>query len=151
MDSQLTLVDPARAISLVFDINSMLYSTLFLNSRPAYTIFTPPEGSPTEICVAGTSELLVRITYKPILPDTICFPDTNGGKGTRLSKWLRRCTLPDGLYVTRRNDGLPAKAVAYREVHAIDTEVGKFLLKRDLRYRLAVRSISVRQGKLITA
>ncbi|KAJ6597555.1 hypothetical protein DFH09DRAFT_82482 [Mycena vulgaris] len=120
MDSQRTLT-PSVPISLVFDTNSMLAATLSLDARPAYTIATPPAGSPTELRAADTGALLARISCRALLPDTICFPSLNGGKAMRVSKWLKRCALPDGL-----------------EAHAITTDVGKFFLTRDLAHRLAL-------------
>ncbi|KAJ7099179.1 hypothetical protein C8R44DRAFT_947467 [Mycena epipterygia] len=124
MNSQLTLVNPTPGpISLTFGTDSMLSATLFLNGRPAYTISTVPAGSPTELRTAGTdsdSELLTRISCKALLPDTIAFPASSASK-MRLSKWLRRCTLADGL-----------------EAHTIETDAGKCVLKSDLVHRLAV-------------
>ncbi|KAJ7081017.1 hypothetical protein C8R44DRAFT_68756 [Mycena epipterygia] len=121
MDSQLTLVNVAQPVFLTFTSDNMINTTLLLNSRPAYTISTALQGSTTEIRAAGTSELLARISRKEILPDTITFPNLNEGKEMRLSKWLRRVKLEDGLHA-----------------HAIETEVGNCLLKKHPVHRLAL-------------
>ncbi|KAJ7099136.1 hypothetical protein C8R44DRAFT_859494 [Mycena epipterygia] len=126
-DEALTLVNPTPGpIFLTFGTDSMLSATLFLNGRPAYTISTALAGSPTELRTAGTSsdseesEPLARIACNAFLPDTIAFPASSASK-MRLSKWLRRCTLADGL-----------------EVHMIETDAGKCVLKPDLVHRLAL-------------
>ncbi|KAJ7724374.1 hypothetical protein B0H16DRAFT_324339 [Mycena metata] len=98
MDSELTLVDPTPPVFLDFSPDSMINTTICRNSRAAYTISTELQGSTTELRRAGASELLARICRKEVLPDTVSFPNINNGKDLRRSKWLRRCTLPDGRY-----------------------------------------------------
>ncbi|KAJ6540836.1 hypothetical protein DFH09DRAFT_1323076 [Mycena vulgaris] len=120
MDSQLTLVTPVPPVSLTFDTDSMINATIFLNSRPAYKISTELQGSTTEIRASVTSELLACISRKEILPNTIAFPNVNDGKDMRLSKWLSRRKLPDGLHVW-----------------VIETEVGKCFLRKHPVHRLA--------------
>ncbi|KAJ7491390.1 hypothetical protein B0H11DRAFT_2277885 [Mycena galericulata] len=124
MDSQLTLVAPSPPVCLSFSRDSMKNATLSLGSgAPTYTISTDPQNSCTEIWAAGSSdsEVLVRIAWKPILPDTIAFPDMNGGKEMRLTKWLRKAKLPDG-----------------SSVHFIETKHGNFFLKIHPVHRLAL-------------
>ncbi|KAJ7195925.1 hypothetical protein GGX14DRAFT_700642 [Mycena pura] len=121
MDSQLTLVNPTPPVTLTFSTDSMNNATLFAGARPAYAISTQLQGSTTEIRKAGTAELVARIARREILPNTIVFPDVNGGREIKLSKWLRRCKQPDGL-----------------RVHVIDTEVGQCLLRQHRIYRLAL-------------
>ncbi|KAJ7488897.1 hypothetical protein FB451DRAFT_1080370 [Mycena latifolia] len=120
MDSQVTLVAPAP-VSLVFDANDVMNATLSLNSTPAYTISTDSRGTTTEIRAAETNEVLARVVRKGLLPDTITFPDVNGGKELRLSKWLKSAKLPDGV---------PGSV--------IETEVGKCFLRKYRQYRLAL-------------
>ncbi|KAJ7036342.1 hypothetical protein C8F04DRAFT_953916 [Mycena alexandri] len=121
MDSQLTLVNPTPPVCLDFSTDSMINTTLYRDSRPAYTISTELQGSTTELRTAGTLQLLARICRKEVLPDTVSFPNINDGKDLRLSKWLRRCTLPDGIHA-----------------HLIETEVGNCLLKKHIDHRLAL-------------
>ncbi|KAJ7167073.1 hypothetical protein C8R46DRAFT_1219453 [Mycena filopes] len=121
MDSQLTLVNPTPPVCLDFGTDSMINTILYRDSRPAYTISTELQGSTTEIRVAGTSALLARICRKEVLPDTISFPNIAEGKDLRLSKWLRRSPLPDGIHA-----------------HVIETEVGNCFLKKHITYRLAL-------------
>ncbi|KAJ6626147.1 hypothetical protein B0H10DRAFT_1999209 [Mycena sp. CBHHK59/15] len=118
MDSQLTLVNPAPPTFLTFGTNSMINTTLFLDTRPAYTISTALQGSTTEIADAGSKEVLARIVRKEVLPDTVAFA---GGKEIRVSKWLRKAKLPDGFSASE-----------------IDTEVGKCYLRMHREYRLAL-------------
>lgn len=137
MESQLTLVNPAPPVSFTFATNSMINTTLYRDSRPAYTLSTELQGSTTELRASDTSELLARISRKEILPDTITFPSINDGKEMRLSKWMRRCKLPDGRY-----DGTLLGCcvpMCFSHAHAIDTEVGVCLLKKHRIHRLAVR------------
>ncbi|KAJ7238838.1 hypothetical protein B0H12DRAFT_1136877 [Mycena haematopus] len=121
MDSQLTLVNASPPVSLTFSRNSMINATLYRDSRLVYTIATELRGTTTEIRAAGTSQLLVRIARKELLPNTITFPPINDGKDMRLGKWLRRCKLPDGSHA-----------------HVIETEVGNCVLKKDRIYRLVL-------------
>jgi hypothetical protein len=96
MDSQLTLVTVAPEVRLFFSTDSMKNVTLFLDSAPAYMISTDEQNSCTELCAAGTGELLARITRKDVLPDSIVFPNVNGSKEMRLAKWLKKSKLADG-------------------------------------------------------
>ncbi|KAJ6550406.1 hypothetical protein DFH09DRAFT_1168807 [Mycena vulgaris] len=122
MDSQLTLVDPSPPVSLTFNADSMTNATLTINNTtPAYTISTDSRGGTTEIRAAGTDEVLARIVRKGILPDTITFPNLNGGKAVRLTKWLKSATLPNGVPVC-----------------IIETAVGKCFLRKYRLYRLAL-------------
>ncbi|KAJ7486950.1 hypothetical protein FB451DRAFT_1228389 [Mycena latifolia] len=125
MDSQLTLVVTAPTRRLLFNTDSMKNATLFLDfaSVPAYTISTDSKNSCTELRAASTGELLARITRKDVLPDTIAFPQVDGGTEMRMSKWLRKTALPDGS---------PA--------HVMDTEHGKYFLKSNPVHRLALFS-----------
>jgi hypothetical protein len=97
MDSQITLVAPAAPVVFTFGTDSMINTTIFRNSRPAYTISTELLGSTTEIRAADTSELLASITRKDVLPSTITFPHLNNGKAMKLSRWLNRQKIADGL------------------------------------------------------
>ncbi|KAJ7486890.1 hypothetical protein FB451DRAFT_774768 [Mycena latifolia] len=121
MDSQLTLVNDTPPVYLTFLPDNMNNTTIFLNSRPAYQISTALQGSTTEIRASDTSELLVRISRKEILPTTIAFPRISNGKDLRLSKWMVRQKLPEGGHV-----------------HVIETEVGKCLLRKHPVHRLAL-------------
>ncbi|KAJ6489883.1 hypothetical protein C8R45DRAFT_901493 [Mycena sanguinolenta] len=121
MDSQLTLVNASPPVCLTFSTNSMINATLYRDSRPVYTIATELQGTTTEIRAWGTSQLLVRIARKELLPSTITFPNINGGKDMRLGKWLRRCKVPDGGHA-----------------YVIQTEVGNCILKKHQIYRLAL-------------
>ncbi|KAF7365733.1 Peptide methionine sulfoxide reductase [Mycena venus] len=121
MDSQLTLVDPSPPVCLTFSANSMINAILYRDGRPVYTISTELLGSTTEIKASATSELLARITRKELLPDIVTFPNVDGGKDMRLSKWMRRCKLPDGSHA-----------------HVIETEVGNCLLRKHRTHRLAL-------------
>jgi hypothetical protein len=96
MDSQLTLVTVAPEIRLMFDRDSMKNATLLLDSVPAYTISTDTTNACTELRVTGTGELLARVAWKDILPDTITFPTVNGGREMGLKKWLNKSKLSDG-------------------------------------------------------
>ncbi|KAJ7831367.1 hypothetical protein B0H13DRAFT_1551155, partial [Mycena leptocephala] len=96
MDSQLTLVSVAPAAHLKFSQDSMKNATLFLDSRPAYTISTDTSNAHTELRAAGTGELLARIARKEIMPDTMTFPAPNRGKEIRSTKWLKKSKLSDG-------------------------------------------------------
>ncbi|KAJ7231149.1 hypothetical protein B0H12DRAFT_1146817 [Mycena haematopus] len=123
MDSQQTLVSPSLSIRLTFSANSMTNAALSRDSRPAYTITTQLQGSTTDIRASGRTEVLARISRKDFLPDTVKFPNINGGKEVRLSKWMRPLKLPDGSHA-----------------HIIETEVGNCVLKTHPVYRLEVFS-----------
>ncbi|KAJ7097409.1 hypothetical protein C8R44DRAFT_748517 [Mycena epipterygia] len=69
----------------------------------------------TEIRTTGTDILIARIARKDLLPDTVSFPDVDGGKVMRTSRWLKRTTL---------TDGLPAGA--------LETRIGPCFLRTDL-------------------
>ncbi|KAJ7840055.1 hypothetical protein B0H14DRAFT_2785855 [Mycena olivaceomarginata] len=101
MDSEL-LVSASPPVHLTFSDNSMINATLYRVSP-------------------HTSELLARITRRSILPDLITFPNHDGGKEMRLSKWMRRCMLPDGSHA-----------------HGVETEMGNCLLKIHPVHRLAL-------------
>ncbi|KAJ6563321.1 hypothetical protein DFH09DRAFT_1158948, partial [Mycena vulgaris] len=89
MDSQLTLADPSPPVSLTFNADSMTNATLTINNTtPAYTISTDSRGGTTEIRAAGTDEVLARIVRKGILPDTITFPNLNGGKAVPIGPYV---------------------------------------------------------------
>ncbi|KAJ7843742.1 hypothetical protein B0H14DRAFT_3139499 [Mycena olivaceomarginata] len=121
MDSQITLVTSTPPISLVFATDSMINTTLQLNSRAAYTISTKLEGTTTEIRASGSGELVARICRNGILPYTVAFPSSNGKKDIRLSKWLHPYKL-DGVSLA----------------HRIETELGNCVLKVHPTYRLAL-------------
>ncbi|KAJ7453325.1 hypothetical protein B0H11DRAFT_2245555 [Mycena galericulata] len=126
MDSQLTLVATSPSVCLSFSRNSMKNATLSLGSGiPTYIISTDPQNPWTEIRAAGTSdsEVLVRIAWKSVLADTIAFPEINGGKEMRLTKWLRKAKLSDG-----------------STIHFIETKHGNFFLKIHPVHRLALFS-----------
>ncbi|KAJ7908009.1 hypothetical protein B0H13DRAFT_2273515 [Mycena leptocephala] len=91
----------------------MKNATLLLDSVPAYTIST-------ELRVTGTGELLARVAWKDILPDTITFPTVNGGREMGLKKWLNKSKLSDG-----------------SSIHVIGTKTGNFALKTHPVHRLA--------------
>ncbi|KAJ7649250.1 hypothetical protein B0H17DRAFT_1102383 [Mycena rosella] len=93
----------------------MINTTIFMNSRPAYTLSTALQGSTTDISTSRTSEILV------FFPNTIAFPSINNGKEIRLSKWMSRQKLSDGLHV-----------------HVIKTEIGKCFLRKHSVHRLAL-------------
>ncbi|KAJ7761633.1 hypothetical protein B0H14DRAFT_2973023, partial [Mycena olivaceomarginata] len=120
MDSEL-LVSASPPVHLTFSDNSMINATLYRDSHPVYTIATASQGLNTEIRSSDTSELLARITRRSFLPDLITFPNHDGGKEMRLSKWMRRCMLPDGSHA-----------------HGIETEMGNCLLKIHPVHRLAL-------------
>ncbi|KAJ7681695.1 hypothetical protein B0H17DRAFT_1230199 [Mycena rosella] len=125
MDSQLTLVTATPRIYLKFGSDSMINTTIFMNSRPAYTLSTALQGSTTDLSASRMSELLARISRKEILPNTIAFPSVNNGKEIRLSKWMSRQKLSDGLHV-----------------HLIETEIGKCFLRKHSVHRLAVLQVT---------
>ncbi|KAJ7637495.1 hypothetical protein B0H17DRAFT_837030, partial [Mycena rosella] len=121
MESQFTLVTATPPIYLKFGSDSMINTTISMNSRPAYTLSMALQGSTTDLSALRTSELLARISRKEILPNTIAFPSVNNGKEIRLSKWMSRQKLSDGLHV-----------------HLIETEIGKCFLRKHSVHRLAV-------------
>ncbi|KAJ7488898.1 hypothetical protein FB451DRAFT_1223211 [Mycena latifolia] len=120
MDSQATLIDPSP-VSLIFNCNSMTNATLRLNSTPAYTISTDSRGATTEIRAVGTDEVIARILRRGMRPDTITFPNVNGGKELRLNKWLQSAKAPDGVPVC-----------------VVETEEGKCFLRKYQHFRLAL-------------
>ncbi|KAJ7065782.1 hypothetical protein C8F01DRAFT_982387 [Mycena amicta] len=123
MDSQLTLVNPAPALSLAFDTNSMINATLFSGVQPLYTISTELLGSMTELRAGTTGEIVARISRNSILSNTITFSSADGTslRQMKISKWLQKCKQPDGLHA-----------------YAIDTEMGQCLLRKHREYRLAL-------------
>ncbi|KAJ6576029.1 hypothetical protein DFH09DRAFT_1150226 [Mycena vulgaris] len=82
---------------LVFEKNSMVSTTITQNAVPVYAVSTSTHGGTTEVRATGTDALVARIARKELLPDTVKFPDFQGGKSMRLSKWLKRTTLADGI------------------------------------------------------
>ncbi|KAK7039874.1 peptide methionine sulfoxide reductase [Favolaschia claudopus] len=126
MDSQLTLVNATPPICLTFSRNSMINTTLFRDEtrHPAYTLTTELRGSATNLHCSATGKLLARVTRRELLPDVLAFPDIDNDaklKEVRLSKWMRRCKLPDGSHA-----------------HIIVSEMGNCVLKKDLLHRLAL-------------
>ncbi|KAJ7142007.1 hypothetical protein C8R43DRAFT_1238153 [Mycena crocata] len=121
MDSQLTLVTLPLTVSLAFSRNSMKNATLFLEAVPVYTISTDPQSTVTEISGAESGEVLVRISRKTLLPDTIAFPTSRDNKEVRLTKWIQKQRLPDG-----------------SPIHLIETAQGKCLIKTHPVHRLAL-------------
>jgi hypothetical protein len=75
----------------------MTATTITQNGVPLYKVTTSQHGSMTEIRTTGTDTLVARIARKELFPDTVTFPDTNGGKAVRVSKWLKAGTGADGL------------------------------------------------------
>ncbi|KAJ7436484.1 hypothetical protein B0H11DRAFT_1754780 [Mycena galericulata] len=123
MDSQITLVNLSPPVCLTFSADSMINATLFLDSRPTYKLSTKLQGTTTKLRAVDTSALLARITRREVLPNTVTFPNVGDGKEMRVSSWLKRCKLEDGI-----------------EACIIETGVGKCFLKRDRKYRLALYS-----------
>ncbi|KAF7354251.1 hypothetical protein MVEN_01113100 [Mycena venus] len=111
----------SRAISLVFESNSMLATTIFQNAVPVYRVSTSTHGSTTEIRTTGTDMLIARIARKEIFPSTVTFPDMNGEKSIKISKWLKPSELPDGLTAA-----------------TLQTPIGDFVLGGHPEYTLAL-------------
>jgi hypothetical protein len=82
---------------LVFETNSMTATTITQDGVPLYKVTTSQHGSMTEIRTTGTDTLVARIARKELFPDTVTFPDANGGKAKQVSKWLKAGTGADGL------------------------------------------------------
>lgn len=147
MESQLTLVTIAPEVRLLFSADSMKNATLFLDSAPAYMISTDEQNSCTELRTAGTRELLARITRKEVLPDSIMFPNLNGGKEMRLAKWLKKSKLADGscaivpitLCSYHCSLGADIFVSPFSSIFGVETEHGTFVLRAHPAHRLAVR------------
>ncbi|KAF7308115.1 hypothetical protein MKEN_01174100 [Mycena kentingensis (nom. inval.)] len=122
MESQLTLVNPAPPATLTFHPDSMSDSVLYSDTRALYAITTHLQHSSscTELRRAGETEVIARISRNSILPDTVSFA-SEAHREVRISKWLRKCKLPDGI-----------------SAHAIDTVVGLCILRTHREYRLAL-------------
>ncbi|KAJ7755303.1 hypothetical protein DFH07DRAFT_821748 [Mycena maculata] len=119
--SQATLADPSPPTCLVFERNSMLETTILRHASPVYRVSTNRHGSTTEVCVPGTHTIIARIVRKEILPDTVAFSDTNGGKAVRVSRWLKRTKQADG-----------------RSEAILETDIGACILRTHPDYRLAL-------------
>ncbi|KAJ7509452.1 hypothetical protein B0H11DRAFT_1959699 [Mycena galericulata] len=119
--SQVTLAVTTPNTCLNFGRDSMQTTTVLCRGKPVYAISTDQHGATTEVRVPGTQALVARIARKELLPDTVAFPDVGDGKALRVSKWLRR---------TKLADGLPAAI--------LETDIGECVLRIHPEYRLAL-------------
>lgn len=74
----------------------MSATKISLNDIPIYKVSTNQHGRTTKVRSSDTKAVVVHIARKEILPDTVTFPDVNGGKSLCVSKWLKRTPLADG-------------------------------------------------------
>jgi len=125
-DSQTTLVNRAPPITLVFSHNgSILNASVTVASKPLYIITTEDNlgSSKTNVLDALTQpqRLVACIDRRSILPATVAFPERNGGKAVRISKWIKSAKLSDGFPVS-----------------VIETDIGKCFWKIHVVHRWAL-------------
>ncbi|TFK35527.1 hypothetical protein BDQ12DRAFT_688278 [Crucibulum laeve] len=120
MESQITLVDaPSSHFTITFEKNSMKNNTVWINSRPVYTISTS-DASDTRTTIFNNliQRTLVTVQRRSLLADALTFDDRYDGKKVKIDSWLRAIKLPDG------NPG-----------HVIRTTQGNYIWKVDIVHR----------------
>ncbi|KAJ7120573.1 hypothetical protein C8R43DRAFT_80163 [Mycena crocata] len=105
--------------SLVFDKDSMLNSTISVNSHAVYTVYTRLPGEATEIRSPGTGALVARINRRLFLPNTVTLPGESQGKATRISRWLKKTKLADGAPASQIEIGGQPTYLAEHEIHGL--------------------------------
>jgi len=102
MQSTTAPSNPPTPISYNFSVNDMKNTKIFNNqpAQPLYSVVTDAKSDKrTDIFDARANRVLAHIDRRDILPDTITFPDRNGGSSINLNKWLQKSKLQDGQYV----------------------------------------------------
>ncbi|TFK34888.1 hypothetical protein BDQ12DRAFT_737932 [Crucibulum laeve] len=127
MDSQTTLVNSSSpSIDLVFEKTSLvaLRNTVYLNSRPLYTITTSDrDGAKTKIFDASTSTLLVTIERRAFFSDRIIFTNRYDGKSLKVNNWIKELNVS-----------------GQHPMHVIETPFGNFIWKVHVLHRHALFS-----------
>ncbi|TFK34889.1 hypothetical protein BDQ12DRAFT_689008 [Crucibulum laeve] len=127
MDSQITLVNSAsESVDLVFEKPSIssLHNTVYLNSRPLYTITTRArDGAQTKVFDVSTTHLAITIDRSVFFSDKITFADRNDGKAIKVNDWMKETKIPK-----------------QHPIHVMETPYGKFTWKVDVVHRHALYS-----------
>jgi hypothetical protein len=96
MDSAATLVNFAPPTYYFMTSTTLVNSTIY--SRPDIPLYTiTSDGKQTKISDHRTpGRIIATFHQREILPNTISFPERNGGAPISVQKWLRKSKLPDG-------------------------------------------------------
>ncbi|TFK35455.1 hypothetical protein BDQ12DRAFT_688175 [Crucibulum laeve] len=121
MDSQITLVNPAPPVALVFNMSSTLNTTLFAHSKPMYRVRSDRAGARTDIYDIQAKSIVGTIKRKEVFSDTVTFPHRNSGKPIKVRKWLRSTRTPGGF-----------------SSMTLETESGLFIWRLDTSLRLVL-------------
>ncbi|OAX39453.1 hypothetical protein K503DRAFT_799641 [Rhizopogon vinicolor AM-OR11-026] len=98
MDSATTLVNPGPPTYYFLTSTNLANTTIYTRPDiPLYTITDTSDGKLTKINDQRTpGRTIATFHQREILPNTVSFPERNGGAPISVQKWLRRSKLADG-------------------------------------------------------
>lgn len=100
MESQETLINPTP-LALKFNKKSCTNVTIYNGTMPAYRVTTNKEGSRTDVfeLLSGEEQPdpIATIKRREFLPDVIKFRTGSRKESLKISKWLQKEKLDDGM------------------------------------------------------